>query len=193
MNRTHTSHFVGVSQHSFNVIGSSSRCCAHVIACVICMVLSLSFDTLPLCTLHRLSHLPPHSPDLYLELPCGLVRGETPCALPRMRSSLTPLSTAPLTGYEPNELDNYHISETSEFFIQESSSDSRPLNSHDLDIDDHTIGKALSSPLFTLEREEPAGRRQAYHSLEESLLSSQSLSVGNGRTVRLVNELSSIP
>ena len=51
-----------------------------------------------------------------------------------------------------------------------------------------TIGRALSSPLFTQEREEPAGRRQADHSPEESLLSSQSLSVGHVRTVRLVNE-----
>ena len=42
-------------------------------------------------------------------------------------------------------------------------------------------GRALSSPLFQ-EREEPAGRRQAYHSPEESLLSSQSLSVGHVRT-----------
>ena len=31
----------------------------------------------------------------------------------------------PLTGYEPNFIDNYHISETTEIFIQESSSDSR--------------------------------------------------------------------
>ena len=46
---------------------------------------------------------------------------------------------------------------------------------------------ALSSPLFTQEREEPAGREQAYHSPEESLLSSQSLSVGH-RTGRPVAE-----
>ena len=55
-----------------------------------------------------------------------------------------------------------------------------------------TIGKALSSPLFIQEREEPAGRRQAYHSSEESLLSSQSLSVGHVRTERPVHELSSL-
>ena len=55
----------------------------------------------------------------------------------------------PLTGYEPNDIDNYHISETTEIFIQESSSDSRPSNLHDLEIDDYTIGRALSSPLFT--------------------------------------------
>ena len=49
-----------------------------------CLFWSL-FDS-PLCTLHRLSHLPFHSPDLHLHLPCGLVRGEVPCALQRMRS-----------------------------------------------------------------------------------------------------------
>ena len=37
----------------------------------------------------------------------------------------------PLTGYEPNVIDNFHISETTEFFIQESSSDSRPSNLHE--------------------------------------------------------------
>ena len=76
----------------------------------------------------------------------------------------------------PNFIDKYHISETTEIFIQESSGDSRPSNLHDLEIDDYTIGRALSSPLFQ-ERGDPASRRQAYHSLDESLLSSQSSSV----------------
>ena len=58
----------------------------------------------------------------------------------------------PLTGYEPNFIDNYQISETTEIFIQESSSDSRPSNLHDLEIDDYTIGRALSSPLFRSEK-----------------------------------------
>ena len=49
----------------------------------------------------------------------------------------------------------------------------------DAELDDETIGKALSSPLFIQEREEPADRRQAYPSHEESLL-----------TVRPVHELS---
>ena len=97
----------------------------------------------------------------------------------------------PLTGYEPNIIDNHHISETTETFIQESSSDGRPSNLHDSEFDDYTIGRALSSPLFQ-EREDPAGRREAYHSLEESLLSSQSLSVCHVRTGRLVHELSSL-
>ena len=64
----------------------------------------------------------------------------------------------PLTGYEPNDL---HISETTDIFIQESSSDGNPLNLHDLEFDDYTIGMALSSPLFTQEREDAASRRQA--------------------------------
>ena len=45
----------------------------------------------------------------------------------------------PLTGYEPNFIDNYHISEITEIFI----SHSRPSNLHDLELDDYTIGRAL--------------------------------------------------
>ena len=98
----------------------------------------------------------------------------------------------PLPGYEPKFIDNYHISETTEIFIQESSSDSRPSNLNDLEIDYYTIGRALSSPLFTQEREDPASRRQVHNSLDERLLSSQSLSVGHVRTVRLVSEFGSL-
>ena len=64
----------------------------------------------------------------------------------------------PPTGYEPND---YHISETTDTFIQESSDENRSLNSHDLEFDDCTIGMALSSPHFTQEREGAASRRQA--------------------------------
>ena len=88
----------------------------------------------------------------------------------------------PLTFYEPND---YHISEATEPYIQESSSENGTLN--DLEYDDGTIGIALSSPLFTLEREDDASRRRAFHSQDESLLSSQSSSVGH-RTVRPVVE-----
>ena len=102
------------------------------------------------------------------------------------------VNNAPLTGYEPKSFDDYHFSETTEIFIQESSSDTRPSYLHDSEISDDTIGRALSSPLFTQEREEPAGRGQAYHSLEESLLPCQSLSVCHVRTVRLVNEFGSL-
>ena len=85
-----------------------------------------------------------------------------------------------LTSYEPN------VSETTEIFIQESSSDTRPSYLHESEISDYTIGRALSSPLITQEREDAASRRQAYHSLHEVLSSSQSSSVGHVRTGRLV-------
>ena len=101
-------------------------------------------------------------------------------------------NNGPLTGYETNFFDDFHFSETTAIFLQESSSDTRPSYLHDAEISDDTIGRALSSPLLTQEREEPAGRRQAYHSLEESLLPSQSLSVNHVRTCRPVNELSSL-
>ena len=98
------------------------------------------------------------------------------------------VNNTPLTGYETKIFDNNHISETTDIFIQESSSDSRPSYLHDSEIDDDTIGRALSSPQFTQERD-PAGRRQAHHSPDESLLSSQSLCVGHVRTGRLVSDL----
>ena len=46
------------------------------------------FDS-PLCTLHSLSHLQLHPPDLHLHLLCGSVRREFPCALPRTLWSKT--------------------------------------------------------------------------------------------------------
>ena len=113
------------------------------------------------------------------------------CTWPNEKSG--PLANnAPVTGYEPNFFDDYHYSETTEIFLQEQSSDTRPSYLHDAEISDDTIGRALSSRLFTQEREEPAGRRQAYHSLEESLLPSQSWCFCHVRTVRPVHELSSL-
>ena len=82
----------------------------------------------------------------------------------------------PLTGYEPKLLDNFDYSETSAAIFQDESRDvdTEPSYSCDADLDDEMIGKALSSPLFIEEREEPANLRQAYHSHEESLLPAQS-------------------
>ena len=77
-------------------------------------------------------------------------------------------------------------------FFQGQSSDTLPSYLFDTELSDETIGRALSSPLFIQEREEPADRRQAYHSFEESLLPSQSLSVCHARTGRPVHELSSL-
>ena len=52
--------------------------------------------------------------------------------------------------------------------------DTEPSYSCDAEIDGEIIGKALSSPMFIQEREEPANLSQAYHSPEESLLRAQS-------------------
>ena len=77
-----------------------------------------------------------------------------------------------LTGYEPNQLDNFDYSETCTAIFQNESVDidTEPSYLCDAELDDETIGKALSSPLFIQEREEPANLRQTYHSHEESLL-----------------------
>ena len=108
------------------------------------------------------------------------------CTSPNEESG--PLANnAPFTGYEPNFSDDFHYSETTEIFLQEQSSDIRPSHLHDSEISDDTIGRALSSPLITQEREEPSDRRQGYHSFDESLSSSQSSSVGH-RTGRPVEK-----
>ena len=84
----------------------------------------------------------------------------------------------PLTGHEPKLTDDFHYSETTEVIFSDESSDKDAVPSYlfDAELDDETIGRALSSPLFSQEREEPADRRQAYHSYEESLLPIQSFS-----------------
>ena len=77
----------------------------------------------------------------------------------------------PLTGYEPNFLDDFDHSETSAMIFQDESGDidTEPSYSCDAELDDEIIGKALSSPLFFQEREEPANRRQGYHSLTKKV------------------------
>ena len=100
-----------------------------------------------------------------------------PLCTPPSEESGPLANNAPLTGYEPNLFDDFHYSETTEIFLQEKPSDTTLSYLHDAEISDDTIGRALSSPLFTQEREEPADRRQAYHSYEVCLLPSQSLSV----------------
>ena len=59
--------------------------------------------------------------------------------------------------------------------FQGQSSNTVPSYLFDTELDEETIGRALSSPLFIQEREELADRRQAYHSFEESLLPAQSV------------------
>ena len=81
-----------------------------------------------------------------------------------------------LTGCEPNQLDNFDYSEASAAILQAESVDVDTELSYscDAELDDELIGKALSSPLFIQEREEPANLRQTYHSRQESLLPAQS-------------------
>ena len=83
----------------------------------------------------------------------------------------------PLTGYEPKLLDNFDHSEISAMIFQDESGDidTEPSYSCDAELDDETIGKALPSPLFIQEREEPANRRQAYHSHEKKFVASSVL------------------
>ena len=76
----------------------------------------------------------------------------------------------------------FHHSETTEIFFRDESSDTVPLYLFDAELDDETIGRALSSPQLSQEREEPADRRQAYHSFEES---------SSGRPVHELSSLSS--
>ena len=110
-----------------------------------------------------------------LQPPCGRNR--------RVKPNAHPLPVAmnnPLTGHEPNhldnQLDNFDYSETSAAIFQDESvdMDTEPSNSCDAELDDELLGKTLSSPQFSQEREEPANLRQTYHSHEESLLPAQS-------------------
>ena len=82
-----------------------------------------------------------------------------------MRSIAPWRYTIPPTGYEPNVLHDFHES---------GDIDTELSYSCDAELDDEFIGKVLSSPLFTQEREEAANLRQAYHLHEESLLPAQS-------------------
>ena len=143
----------------------------HVITCLSVRCLFL-FCLLPL----------PLAPLLSLSLStCSLS-----CSSTSMSSEPPRIKTTALThneeycpvaeGYEPNLLDNFDYSETSAAIFQDESGDidTEPSYSYDAELDDEIIEKALSSPPFIQEREEPANLRQAYHSHEESLLPAQS-------------------
>ena len=157
-----------------------SLACAPHISCVISMRSCFVFDSLRLLQLSSLCCL------FSLLSSCLSSWPSTSSSTLRWTNSLctsanehlgTLAEYNPLTGYEPND---YHISETTEPYIQESTGENGSLN--DLEYDDHTIGMALSSPLFTQEREDDASRRRAYYSHDEGLSSSQSSSsVGHRR------------
>ena len=61
-------------------------------------------------------------------------------------------NNAALTGYEPKFFDDHHFSETTEIFIQESSSDTRPSYLHGTEISDDTIGRAIFTTFHSGER-----------------------------------------
>ena len=194
----HTSHVTVSRWFTFNdthMRGSSSSlvCAVHISHHLMChhhaFMLCVWFSTTSLlssscCLSSIFSYRPVFLSGHQLLLPrCG---GQIPCALPLMRT-LAPLpSTTLFTGYEPND---YHISETTEPYIQESTGENGSLNSHDLEYDDYTIGMALSSPLFTQERQDAESRRRVYHSHDEGLSSSQSSSVGHRTGRPLWNSL----
>ena len=122
-----------------------------------------------------LSLLPVLCPEI--QPPCGRERR----ALNPMRTrKMTVAIHKPLTGNEPNQLDNhldnFDYSETSAAIFQDESvdMDTEPSYSCDAELDDELKGKALSSQLFVQEREEPSNLRQTYHSYEESLSPAQS-------------------
>ena len=96
-----------------------------------------------------------------------------------------------LTGYEPNVIDNFDCSKTFSAIFQNESVDidTEPSYSCDAEVGDEIIGEVLPPPLFIQEREEPANRRQAYHSHEESLLPARSFfahKYGETRNTNLV-------
>ena len=94
------------------------------------------------------------------------------------------------TGYEPNVLDDFHYSETSEMIFQEESGDidTEPSYLCDAELDDETIGKALTTV-------HPGARRISGPKTTLSLLwrkfIASSVFFAHTRTGRPVHELSS--
>ena len=123
--------------HTTLAQGVSARHTIHVsCACVFDLSSTLSLFALFIC----LSHLLLHPLNLSLHLLCGSVRSKTPLCASANDHSIPLVNNVPLTGYEPKFFDDYHFSETTDIFIQEQSSDSRPSNLHDSEISDDTIG-----------------------------------------------------
>ena len=153
-------------------------------------VVRLMSSMSPLCALHSLSHLLLHPPDLPLHLLCGSVRREFPCAVPNEESDSL-VSNAPLTGYEPKFFDDYHFSETTEIFIQESSTPGPRTCMTRRSVTTPSAERSLHHCSFRSE-ENQRTEDKLITPLEESLLSSQSLCVGHVRTVRPVDEFGSL-
>ena len=148
-----------------------------------CVFDSLRLLHFPLFAVHLLSYHLVFLPGHQLHLPrCG---GQFPSALQLLRT-LAPLPSTTLSQFMSPTTSRRLLNRTSR---SPRSSKGRENGSlHDLEYDDVTIGMALSSPLFTEEREDDASRRRVYHSLDEGLSSSQSSSVGHRTGRRIVEQ-----
>ena len=102
------------------------------------------------------------------------------------------VNNAPLTGYEPNFFDDYHFSETTEIFIQESSSDTgRRTRMTRRSVTTPSAERSLHHCSLRSEKNQRAVDK-LITLLKKVSLSSQSLSVGHVRTVRPVDECGSL-
>ena len=97
-----------------------------------------------------------------------------------------------LTGYEPNLFDDFHYSETTEIFLQEQSSDTIPSYLHDAELDDETIGRAPSSPLFIQERGRTSEPKTSLSLFWRKFVVKSVVVCLSLRTARPVHELSSL-
>ena len=120
-------------------------------------------------------------------LPCSLHRGKIPLALRQFRS----LALWPIICLSQVMSPTSSTISTTQRPLKSSSRSNPATRCPRTCMTRSSVGRALSSPLFIQEREEPASRRQAYHSHEESLLPTQSLSVCHARTGGPVNEFGS--
>ena len=138
----------------------------HVITCLSVRCLFLLFCFLPL-SLSRASTLLSHCLPVLCpahQLPQCPDRNEEYCP---MRTRKMQESCLVTDARAQVQLDNFDNSDTSTMIFQDESSDvdTEPSYSCDAELDDELITKALSSPLFIKEREEPANLRQACNTL----------------------------
>ena len=192
----------GVNRYTSHVIFLMQF--AHLITCISHCMAQDEPPNVSVCALSSCLSFSCFSPSFTLSLPystCTLPGTPSPMSITPRDKTAAPSHNEeycsmaiyhPFTGYEPNVLDDFHYWESSAMIFQDDSGDidTEPSYSCDAELDDETIGKALSSTLFFQEREEPSNLRQSYHSHEESLLPAQSF-FAHTRTERPVHELSS--
>ena len=113
-------------------LAQGSRCLARITSCHHVFGCAFDLTSLRLSTWHS-------SPSLSSSFSFSCPSSSSSMWVGSMRSPMrtsaneelgTLADNNPLTGYEPNIIDNYQISETTEIFIQEASSDSRFTTVH---------------------------------------------------------------